>query len=232
MKLGIFLAALGGASMLALAAPAAAQTPVPFFVGNWVNSELAHPAEKDIYTLKMTSGQVVAFLLSPSQDAVKLELLNPGGSLVKSVTKTYYREGGFDYRAPTPGTYKLRLSPVNDGGGEYYPRYYSIWAKADCLGTIKSTCSQPINEWRDRDITFPGDRDALRVYLTKGRTYVFQVDTSYLDIQILDKNNVSKGTTSQQVLTIVPAYTGYHWMVTWEREGIYRIGYRTTYFRR
>src|SRR2546429_522494 len=96
------------------------------------------------------------------------------------------RVGGV-FRAPSVGTYYLRVSPLST---EFPPNYYSVEIQVsenDTNDTAVSADEWDISKPLSSDLSAEGDVEYFKFQATEGQTYVFNVDNPRL-VMLLDSD--------------------------------------------
>jgi hypothetical protein len=166
---------LGAAMAVTLAGQAnALETPTPVAIGDDVVYEgTLRGSEVDRYSLRMKSGQVFAFGGRTSDACVLVELLDSSGRILKSACDGI-GSFGFDFLSPVDATYRLRLrrSPLNSEVEDFS---YNFTLQPDCISDTRSRCGQKLGVLVSRVLSWHSDEDYIRVPVTRGRTYTFEM---------------------------------------------------------
>ncbi len=131
--------------------------------------------DSDWYRVTLAAGADYA-VSSNGSYGLDIRLRNAAGRVLASAHDGDYTDAGFEFRAPSSGTYFVEYqenpNPSSGNTGRYVAR-----VMPDCRRDRTTTCTLRPGKPQTRQTAWFGDVDWFRVALTKGRVYTATLDT-------------------------------------------------------
>lgn len=126
------------------------------------------PGDSDWYRVKLLARHdyTLAAANLPQDGTATLAIRNAAGGVLTSTPTDFENVLGFEFRAPSTGTYFVEIRNTGPVG------LYALSLSHDCAGSVRTACLLRDGQTRRAAFAFDGDQDWYRAILTAGVPYV------------------------------------------------------------
>jgi hypothetical protein len=145
-------------------------------LGQGINDSLPTVGAMDGHTVYLKKGQDYAVEYKAADDGKSNWIMrSPSGAVLRSWQTGESESYGWEFRAPTTGTYRFEGRSVDTGG---HAVAYFLRAAKDCRDRLPTACYLNVGATQNRRADYGYDTDYVRLAgLTAGKSYTVGITT-------------------------------------------------------